>query len=401
MKSGKRRLVVEIPKEELVERFREVFGEGGDEIRVFFAPGRINLIGEHTDYNGGHVFPCALSRGTYAAVRLRKDRKLLMFSENKKHDGIRNSSIDDLTYRPEEGWISYIKGIYWAIDKRGINLMQGMDILITGNLPMQAGLSSSASLLIAMGLACARMYDLELTLMDIAVLAQRAESIFVGVPCGILDQFGSAMSRAGYGIFLSTDTMKYEYVPLKLKDMSIVCTNSQTKHDPSLPAYQQRRDECARAMRKLQTLTNVSTLGALSTDRFESYKDVIMDDVLVRRARHAVYENARTIRAVNAMRVGNLRRFGELLNSSHDSLRDNYEVTNREIDFLVDRARELPEVYGSRMTGGGFGGCTITLIKTEAIELFKAKITQDYVEAYRLVPTFYVVKSADGARELT
>jgi galactokinase len=192
---------VEIRKEELVERFREVFGEGGDEIRVFFAPGRINLIGEHTDYYGGHVFPCALSRGTYAAVRLRKDRKLLMFSENKKHDGIRNSSIDDLTYRPEEGWISYIKGIYWAIDKRGINLMQGMDILITGNLPMQAGLSSSASLLIAMGLACARMYDLELTLMDIAVLAQRAESIFVGVPCGILDQFGSAMSRAGYGIF--------------------------------------------------------------------------------------------------------------------------------------------------------------------------------------------------------
>lgn len=390
-------------REDLIARFIDIYGNEGtsDNIYVFFAPGRVNLIGEHTDYNGGHVFPCALTLGTYAAVRPRTDQTIRFASLNVKHGEIRSTSLCDLSWKKQDGWTNYPKGVIDCFLKRGNCLDHGFDVLYYGDIPSGAGLSSSASIEVVTGLLIKTLYHFDtINMIDIAVLAQRAESSYVGVRCGIMDQFASAMGKKDTAIFLSTDNMKYEYVPLKLDGLHLVVTNSKIHHQLGSSEYNKRRDECEKALKKLQVVANVNSLCDLSTDTFESCKDVIMDPVLTKRARHAVYENARTIRAVNALRVNNLKRFGQLLNESHVSLRDDYEVSCPEIDYLVELAWNEPGVLGSRMTGGGFGGCTISLVEDGEVEQFKEVLSSKYKARYNLVPDFYVVETGDGARQL-
>ena len=391
--------------QELKDKFEKIFGEDDQsgEIRAFFAPGRINLIGEHTDYNGGHALPCALTLGTYGLARLTGDKKVSVVSLNIDETDVRSFDPDQIVmYDPvSDGWTGYIQGVFWAYRQRGNEFPTGCQILFWGDIPMGANLASSSALGVLTAEIIRELYHVpNVNNTELAILSQRAESKFVGTHSGIMDEFAPAMGKKDNAIFLDAEHIKYEYVPLKLGTARIVITNSRVKHECSLSEFQQRRKECEKALKKLKTVVNINNLCDLGWDQFESCKDVIMDDTQIRRARHAVYENARTIRAVNALRVNNIRRFGALMNESHASLRDDYEVSCPEIDFLVETAQSLPETIGSRMTGGGFGGCTVSLVDEASIPDFKEKLYSSYKEKYGLEAAFYVVDAGDGVREL-
>ncbi|MEE8827148.1 MAG: galactokinase [Eubacteriales bacterium] len=390
--------------QELKEKFEHIFGadDQNGEIRAFFAPGRVNLIGEHTDYNGGHALPCALPIGTYGLARLTGGKNVSVVSLN-IDETVRTFDPDQIVmYDPAgDGWTGYIKGVFWVYGQRGAVFPKGCQILIWGNIPGGLGLASSASLGVLTAEIIRELYHVpNIDNTELAVLAQRAESKFVGTNCGIMDQFASAMGKKDNAIFLDTEHIKYEYVPLKLGSAKIVITNSRVRREMSTAEYNQRRKECEKALKKLKTVVNINNLCDLGWDQFESCKDVIMDDTLIRRARHAVYENARTIRAVNALRVNNIRRFGALMNESHASLRDDYEVSCPEIDYLVETAQSLPGTIGSRLMGGGFGGCTVSLVEEASIPEFKEKLYNGYKAKYGLEASFYVVEAGDGVREL-
>ena len=300
-----------------------------------------------------------------------------------------------------DGWTGYIQGVFWAYRQRGNEFPTGCQILFWGDIPMGANLASSSALGVLTAEIIRELYHVpNVNNTELAILSQRAESKFVGTHSGIMDEFAPAMGKKDNAIFLDAEHIKYEYVPLKLGTARIVITNSRVKHECSLSEFQQRRKECEKALKKLKTVVNINNLCDLGWDQFESCKDVIMDDTQIRRARHAVYENARTIRAVNALRVNNIRRFGALMNESHASLRDDYEVSCPEIDFLVETAQSLPGTIGSRMTGGGFGGCTVSLVDEASIPDFKEKLYSSYKEKYGLEAAFYVVDAGDGVREL-
>ena len=391
--------------QELKDKFEKIFGEDDQsgEIRAFFAPGRINLIGEHTDYNGGHALPCALTLGTYGLARLTGDKKVSVVSLNIDETDVRSFDPDQIVmYDPvSDGWTGYIQGVFWAYRQRGNEFPTGCQILFWGDIPMGANLASSSALGVLTAEIIRELYHVpNVNNTELAILSQRAESKFVGTHSGIMDEFAPAMGKKDNAIFLDAEHIKYEYVPLKLGTARIVITNSRVKHECSLSEFQQRRKECEKALKKLKTVVNINNLCDLGWDQFESCKDVIMDDTQIRRARHAVYENARTIRAVNALRVNNIRRFGALMNESHASLRDDYEVSCPEIDFLVETAQSLPGTIGSRMTGGGFGGCTVSLVDEASIPDFKEKLYSSYKEKYGLEAAFYVVDAGDGVREL-
>ena len=354
-------------KEQLIQTFMELYGEGG-EIRAYFAPGRVNLIGEHTDYNGGHVFPCALTLGTYGIVRNREDRKLRFYSVNFEKLGVIETSLDDLVPSKAAGWTNYPKGVMWAFEKRDHKLSHGLDILIYGNIPNGSGLSSSASLEVLTGLILKDTFGFdEVSMVDIALIGQDSENNFNGCNCGIMDQFASAMGKKDHAIFLDTNTLNYEYAPVILEDAKIVITNSKVKHSLVDSAYNDRRNESETALKELQTVVDIQTLGDLTESEFEQYKDAIKDPVRLKRAKHAVYENQRTIRAVEALKNQDIELFGQLMNASHASLRDDYEVSCEEIDILVDLAQAMPHVLGSRITGGGFGGCTVSIVKNDTV----------------------------------
>ena len=367
---------------------------------MYFAPGRVNLIGEHTDYNGGHVFPCALTIGTYGAVTTRDDRKLRFYSAN--FPGIVETSLDDLTPSNEAGWTNYPKGVMWAFEKRGYKIPCGMDILIYGDIPNGSGLSSSASLEVLTGLMLKDTFGFDdLTMQDLALIGQYSENNFNGMNCGIMDQFASAMGKQDNAIFLDTSTLNYTYAPVKLADARIVITNSKVKHSLVSSAYNDRRRECETALKMLQTVVDIQTLGDLNEEQFEKYKDAITDPVCQKRAKHAVYENQRTIRAVEALNAGNLEEFGRLINASHVSLRDDYETSCEETDLLASLAWEIPGVLGSRITGGGFGGCTVSIVKNDAIDTFTEKIGPAYEKATGHKAEFYIVDIGDGAHKLS
>lgn len=384
-------------QKELMEKFVEVYGEGG-EIREYFAPGRVNLIGEHTDYNGGHVFPCALTLGTYGLARKRDDRKLRFYSVNFSKLGVIESSLDDLIPSDQAGWTNYPKGVMWAFEKRGIQLEHGVDFLIYGNIPNGSGLSSSASLEVLTGLMLKDMFGVaELSMQDLALIGQYSENNFNGMNCGIMDQFASAMGKKDCAIFLDTSTLEFEYAPVQLKDARIVITNSKVKHSLVGSAYNDRRNECETALEELQKELDIRTLGDLSEEEFEAHKSAITSDICRKRAKHAVYENQRTIKAVNALNADNVEEFGKLMNASHVSLRDDYEVSCEEIDILVDLAWQIPGVIGSRITGGGFGGCTVSIVKNDAVDHFIDTIGKQYKEKVGHEAEFYVVDIGDGA----
>lgn len=385
--------------EKIKQEFEQKFGGHGD-IRAYFAPGRVNLIGEHTDYNGGHVFPCALTLGTYAVARKREDNKIRLYSMNFEHRGVIETSLDDLTPYKEAGWTNYPKGVMWAFEKRGYKLTSGLDIVIYGNIPNGSGLSSSASLEVLTGLMLKDMFGFDVSMTDIALIGQYSENNFNGCNCGIMDQFASAMGKKDHAIFLDTNTLKYEYAPVVLEDAKIVIINSKVKHSLVDSAYNDRRNECETALKELQTVVDIKTLGDLTEEVYEAHKDAIQSEIRQKRAKHAVYENQRAIRAVAALKENDVETFGKLMNASHVSLRDDYEVSCEEIDILVDLAWETEGVIGSRITGGGFGGCTVSIVKNEAVEGFVANIGAKYKEKVGHEAEFYVVDIGEGAHIL-
>ena len=384
-------------KEAVLKKFEEIYGTA-DGVKVYFAPGRVNMIGEHTDYNGGHVFPCALTIGTYAAVKKREDRKLRFFSMNFDGLGVIESSLDDLTPSDAAGWTNYPKGVMWAFAGRGMEMDCGLDMVINGNIPNGSGLSSSASLEVLTGFCLKDQYGFEVTNVDLAKIGQYSENNFNGMNCGIMDQFASAMGKKDHAIFLDTADLSYQYAPLVLDGAKIVVTNSNVKHSLVNSEYNVRRSECEKALEELQTVVKIAGLGDLTEEAFEANKSAIKDEVRVKRAKHAVYENQRTIRAVEALKENNLKLFGELMNASHVSLRDDYQVSCDEIDVLVEEAWKVDGVIGSRITGGGFGGCTVSIVKDEAVENFKEKVGAAYEKRVGKKADFYVVEIGDGPR---
>lgn len=382
-------------KEKLLAKFGEIFGDT-EGAKVFFAPGRVNLIGEHTDYNGGHVFPCALTIGTYAVARKRTDRALRFYSMNFDQLGMIGSSLDGLKPEKEADWTNYPKGVMWAFGEKGFEIPSGMDLLLYGNIPNGSGLSSSASVEVLTGYILRDFFGFEVSNQDLALIGQFSENHFNGVNCGIMDQFAIAMGKENHAIFLDTADLSYTYAPVKLEGAKIVISCSNKKRGLGDSKYNERRSECETALAELQKVTDIKSLGELSEADFEKYQTAIGDEVRRKRAKHAVYENQRTLQAVAALQANDITRFGQLMNASHVSLRDDYEVTGIELDTLVEEAWKVDGVIGSRMTGAGFGGCTVSLVKDDAIEAFIRQVGEAYERKIGYAADFYVVEIGDG-----
>lgn len=382
-------------KEQVLAKFAEVFGDA-EGAKVYFAPGRVNLIGEHTDYNGGHVFPCALTIGTYGVARKRTDNKLRFYSMNFDRLGVIESSLEELVPSKEADWTNYPKGVMWAFGEKGMTVPAGMDLLLYGNIPNGSGLSSSASVEVLTGFILRDFFGFDVTNQDLALIGQYSENKFNKVNCGIMDQFAIAMGKKDNAIFLDTATLSYEYAPISLQGAKIVIACSNKKRGLGDSKYNERRSECETALAELQQVVKVKTLGELDEKTFEKFASIIKSDVRRKRAKHAVYENRRTIRAVEALKENNIEEFGRLMNASHVSLRDDYEVTGIELDTLVEEAWKVEGVIGSRMTGAGFGGCTVSIVKDEAIDTFIRQVGEAYQEKIGYAADFYVVEIGDG-----
>lgn len=377
----------------LIEKFKNIYGNA-DGVECFFAPGRVNLIGEHTDYNGGYVLPCALTIGTYVAIRKRKD-KLIKFVSLNQDSSIYKLSIDNVELVNNK-WVNYPLGIVWTLNKRGVSFDCGFEMLVYGNIPEGAGLSSSASLEIVTCFALNTLYNLKLSNQDIALISQFAENNFIGMKCGIMDQFASAMGKKNHAIFLNTESLSFEYVPINLDGMSLIITNTNKKHKLTDSEYNKRRDECNEALKALQLRHNIKNLCDFSIEEFERYKNEISSEVARKRAKHVIYENTRTKKAVELLKNNDYINFGKLMNESHISLRDDFEVTGIELDTLVEEAHKISGVIGSRMTGAGFGGSTISIVKNEDIQNFKYHVGSSYKEKIGYDCTFYIVSVGDG-----
>lgn len=387
-------------KKKLFDMFAELFGDS-EGARFYFSPGRVNLIGEHTDYNGGHVFPCALTLGTYGAARKREDNKIHFYSMNLDSFDVVEASLDDLTNKKEYNWANYPLGVVWAFKEKGHTITSGFDMVIWGNIPNGSGLSSSASLEVLTGVILTDLFEIkDLSMTDLALIGQYSENNFNGCNCGIMDQFAVAMGKKDHAIFLDTSDLSYEYAPCVLDGAKIVITNSKVKHSLVDSAYNDRRNECAAALKALQSELDIQALGDLTPEEFEAHKSLIKDEIQLQRAKHAVYENQRTIDAVTALKDGDIESFGKLMNQSHISLRDDYDVSCEEIDILVDLAWKIPGVLGSRITGGGFGGCTVSIVKDESIDTFIETIGKTYLEKVGHEAEFYTVDIGDGASRL-
>ena len=387
-------------KKKLFDMFAELFGNS-EGARFYFSPGRVNLIGEHTDYNGGHVFPCALTLGTYGAARKREDNKIHFYSMNLDSFDVVEASLDDLTNKKEYNWANYPLGVVWAFKEKGHTITSGFDMVIWGNIPNGSGLSSSASLEVLTGVILTDLFEIkDLSMTDLALIGQYSENNFNGCNCGIMDQFAVAMGKKDHAIFLDTSDLSYEYAPCILDGAKIVITNSKVKHSLVDSAYNDRRNECAAALKALQSELDIQALGDLTPEEFEAHKSLIKDEIQLQRAKHAVYENQRTIDAVTALKAGDIERFGKLMNQSHISLRDDYDVSCEEIDILVDLAWKIPGVLGSRITGGGFGGCTVSIVKDESVDTFIETIGKTYLEKVGHEAEFYTVDIGDGASRL-
>ena len=383
-------------KDRLYEGFKRYYGDTNG-AELFFSPGRVNLIGEHTDYNGGHVFPCALTMGTYALVRKRSDNKMNFVSLNFNNAEVTTVELPELSYQKKNGWANYLIGVVWTFLGKGYKIDKGFDLAMLGNIPSGAGLSSSASIEVLMGTALKYMYDIDIDMVEIAKIGQTSENQFNGMNCGIMDQFAVAMGKKDNAIFLDTADLSYEYAPVKLKDAKVLITNSHVKHSLVDSAYNDRRNESTAALKALQTKLNISGLGDLTEEEFEHNKELITDEIQRKRAKHAVYENQRTIKAVNALKNNDIETFGKLMNASHVSLRDDYEVSCPEVDKLVEIAWNIPGVIGSRITGGGFGGCTVSIVKNDAIENFRKEVISKYKEATGIDAEIYEAEIGDGA----
>ena len=386
-------------KNNILKKFNEKFGYEND-VRVFFSPGRVNLIGEHTDYNGGHVFPCALSFGTYGAISQRNDKIVRMYSENFEDKGIISFEIDNLKNEEEHDWANYPKGVIDVLRKHGYDVNQGFDMLVYGNIPNGAGLSSSASLELLMAVMMNDIHKFNIDRVELVKYCQEAENNFIGVNCGIMDQFSIGMGQDSSAILLDCNTLDYKYSTVDLKDEVIVIANTNKRRGLADSKYNERRSECEEALKELQTELKISTLGELTEDEFEKNKHLIKSDLRAKRAKHAVYENQRTLKAVKALEDNDIETFGKLMNQSHNSLRDDYEVTGKELDTLVDLASKQEGTVGSRMTGAGFGGCTVSIVKRNNVDDFINNVGKQYKEIIGYDADFYVANIGAGTREI-
>ncbi len=383
---------------ELKTKFENAFGYKADD--AYFAPGRVNLIGEHTDYNGGHVFPCALILGTYGIAKRREDRKIRLYSTNFENQGIIEFTLDDLEKVHKDDWVNYPKGVLYVLRKEGYDVKRGFDILFEGNIPNGAGLSSSASIEVLTGIIINDLENLNIGTMDLVKISQRAENEFVGVNSGIMDQFAVAMGKKDKAVLLNTNTLDFEYADIVLADSRIIISNTNKQRKLQDSKYNERRAECEQALHDLQKELHIKYLCDLSEEDFEEKKHLIGDDMVRRRAKHAVTENVRTLKAVKALEEKDIEEFGRLMNESHDSLRDDYEVTGIELDTLVELARKEKGVIGSRMTGAGFGGCTVSIVKNDYVKDFIKNVGEQYEQVIGYPADFYVVDIGEGAHKI-
>ena len=382
---------------ELKNAFKEAYGVDAD--AVYFSPGRVNLIGEHTDYNGGFVFPCALSFGTYLLLR-KNGEKFVQFRSLNLPEVVK-IPLDKLTERLENNsWANYPLGVFAQFVKRGYNIDQGFDIMIWGNVPNGAGLSSSAALETVTAFALNDQLGTQLSRTELAKIGQKAEHEFALVNCGIMDQFASAQGKKDHAIFLNCDTLDFELVPVKLEGVKVVISNTHSPHKLDSGAYNSRVAQCQLAVKQINEVRPIKYLAELTEEEFKKIESAITDEVAHKRARHVVGEVQRTTDAVKALKEGNLKLFGELMNASHVSLRDDYEVTGPELDTMAEEAWKIDGVIGSRMTGGGFGGCTVSLVKDEAIDEFIEKVGAAYEKKIGIKPDFYIAEIGDGAKKL-
>jgi galactokinase len=376
------------------EDFIKQFGDD-DGIVIGRAPGRVNLIGEHTDYNDGFVFPIAIDFYITVAARLRKDHCFRIFSVD-YHEMVEGSLETELNYHEEQRWVNYPLGVLWAMKRQGITL-SGLEMVFSGNVPQGAGLSSSAALEVATAVVYQQLNGTALTGPEVALLCQKAENDFVGMQCGIMDQFISAIGRRHHALFLDCRSLFYEHIPLHLENKKFIICQSGVKHSLVDSEYNKRRRECEAGVAVLQAeYPGVKALRDASLDQLDTCRNK-MDAIVYRRCHHVISENQRVLESVRALHHGDLGRFGELMNASHESLRDDYEVSCREIDILVESARIIPGVYGARITGGGFGGCTINLLDEGIIPDFQRALTESYLAQTGITPRFYLSIAGNGA----
>lgn len=383
---------------ELEGLFRETFGKEG--FRSFFAPGRINLIGEHTDYNGGHVFPCAITYGTYALAAKRTDRMLRMYSVNFSEKGIIECSLDELSFSSADDWANYPKGMIGHLKKNGYVIEEGLDLLFYGNIPNGAGLSSSASIEMVTGVMLQSLFNLKIDRIELVKLGQIVENQYIGVNSGIMDQFAIGMGKKACGMLLDCQTLQYRYATIHLEHHVIVIMNTNKRRVLAASKYNERRQECEDALKILQEKVPAQSLGELSMETFEKYETSIVNETVRKRARHAVSENERTIQALAALEKNDLYTFGELMNDSHRSLRDDYEVTGAELDALVEAAWKQNGVIGARMTGAGFGGCAIAIVERGSVDDFLDRVGRTYLADVGYEASFYIADIGDGACEI-
>ncbi|WP_048750093.1 MULTISPECIES: galactokinase [Paenibacillus] len=384
---------------QLNQQFLQAFGENGQNIQYYYAPGRVNLIGEHTDYNGGYVFPAALTFGTTLLLRPRGDRVLRMASANFPLTG--EIDLDSIAYREEDDWMNYPKGVVKELQNRGKGPAHGYDMLYSGEIPNGAGLSSSASIevLTAYALLAEGGHGIDRT--ELALLAQKSENEFNGVQCGIMDQFAVANGRENEAILLMCDTLEHRHVPFDSGDCVLVIGNTNKRRGLVDSKYNERRAECDQAVHDLRSaFPDLTLLGQLTPEQLEQESGRIASDTVRKRAKHVVEEIARVLESVRVLEKGDLNAFGALMNASHDSLRDLYEVTGPELDAMVEAARMAPGVLGSRMTGAGFGGCTVSLVRKDSVDGFKAAVADSYTKKTGLIPDFYVCSIGGGAGRL-
>ncbi|MCR0199716.1 galactokinase [[Clostridium] innocuum] len=385
-------------KKRLIKEFTDIFEVPGE--ALFFSPGRVNLIGEHTDYNGGMVFPCAITFGTYAVVSKRTDSCMRLFSNNFKEKGIIDVALQTLHYDKKDDWANYVKGVLYFLQQEGFEIPCGLNILIEGNIPNGAGLSSSASLEVLTGTILKETFQLPISKLDIIKLSQKAENQFVGMNCGIMDQFIIGMGKKDHAIALDTGTLEYTYAPVQLKQASIIIMNTNKQRGLTDSKYNERRAECEHALSQIQTVVKIKNLCDLKETEFEKVQHVITSPVERKRARHAVLENVRVKKAIAALEKNDIEEFGALMNASHISLRDDYEVTGIELDTLVESAWNQSGTIGARMTGAGFGGCAIAIVRNDDIEDFTAAVRREYTQAIGYEPDFYIASIGDGAGKL-
>lgn len=385
---------------DLIQNYKSIF-QTTEIPQIFFAPGRINLIGEHTDYNGGHVFPASISFGTYALGRKRSDQKIRFYSMNFSESGIIECDLGDLDYRKDDDWANFPKGMIKYMRENGAAVSSGLDVLFYGNIPNGAGLSSSASIEMATGVLLEGLFNVQIDRIEMIKLGQQVENNYIGVNSGIMDQFAIGMGKQDHAIHLNTATLEYQYAPIKLENHVITIINTNKQRTLAGSKYNERRGQCEQALADLQTELNIRTLGDLTKEQFEKHKHLIKDEINQKRAKHAVYENERTVEALKKLEENDLEAFGKLMNESHLSLQHDYEVTGLELDTIVETAWQQPGVIGARMTGAGFGGCAIAIVHKNEVDNFERAVNKVYHDTIGYDATFYTAMIGDGAKEIT